>query len=95
MAKSDKEKQEKFKNYFKELKKHLNGLVDTILFQDESMIRHYQALQKTWFKKGQQCKILTYGKNAGVKLIGALDYVTGNVYCEEYKRYDAKLKWNL
>jgi transposase len=55
------------------------------------MIRDYQALQKTWFIKGQQRKIPTYGKNAGVKLIGNLDYVTGNVYCEEHERYDAKV----
>lgn len=55
------------------------------------MIRDYQALQKTWFIKGHQRKIPTYGKNAGVKLIGTLDYVTGNVYCEEHERYDAKV----
>jgi transposase len=55
------------------------------------MIRYYQALQKTWFIKGQQHKIPTYGKSAGVKLIGTLDYVTGNVYCEEDERYDVKV----
>lgn len=55
------------------------------------MIRDYQAIQKTWFIKGQQRKIPTYGKNADVKLIGTLDYVTGNVYCEKHERYDAKL----
>jgi len=37
---------EKFKNDFEVLKKCLNGLVDTILFEDESMIRDYQAIQK-------------------------------------------------
>ena len=55
------------------------------------MIRDYQAIQKTWFMKGQQRKIPTYGKNAGVKLIGTLDYVTGTVYCEEHERYDAEV----
>ena len=55
------------------------------------MIRDYQAIQKTWFLKGQQKKIPTYGKNAGVKLIGILDYVTGEVYCEEHEKYDAKV----
>ncbi|URZ02605.1 IS630 family transposase IS642 [Clostridium felsineum] len=59
------------------------------MFEDESMIRDYQAIQKTWFKKGQQRKIPTYGKNAGVKLIGILDYGTGKVYCEEHEKYDA------
>lgn len=46
LAKSHKEKQEKFKNDFEVLKKCLNGSVDTILFEDESMIRDYQAIQK-------------------------------------------------
>lgn len=55
------------------------------------MIRDYQAIQKTWFIRGHQRKIPTYGKNAGVKLIGTLDYVTGKVYCEEHEKYDAKV----
>lgn len=55
------------------------------------MIRDYQAIQKTWFIKGKQKKIPTYGKNAGVKLIGILNYETGKVYCEEHERYDAKV----
>lgn len=55
------------------------------------MIRDYQAIQSTWFLKGHQKKIPTYGKNAGVKLIGILDYSTGGVYCEEHERYDAKV----
>ncbi|MEG2487188.1 MAG: IS630 family transposase, partial [Cetobacterium sp.] len=55
------------------------------------MIRDYQAIQKTWFIRGQQKIIPTYGKNAGVKLIGILDYATGIVYCEEHERYDAKV----
>lgn len=59
------------------------------------MIRDYQAIQKTWFIKGQQKKIATYGKNAGVKLIGILNYETGLVYCEEHERYDAKVFGNF
>lgn len=59
------------------------------------MIRDYQAIQKTWFIKGKQRKIPTYGKNAGVKMIGILDYVEGNVYCEEHERYDAKVFLNF
>lgn len=55
------------------------------------MIRDYQAIQKTWFIKGKQKSIPTYGKNAGVKLIGIMDYVTGMVYCEEHEKYDAKV----
>lgn len=65
------------------------------MFQDESMIRDYQAIQKTWFLKGKQKKIPTYGKNAGVKLIGILDYESGHVYCEEHGRYDAEVFLNF
>ncbi|MDR4289255.1 hypothetical protein FOS04_04620 [Bacillus cereus] len=53
------------------------------------MIRDYQALQQTWFLKGRQRKIPTYGKHQGVKLIGTLNYETGALFCVEEERYDA------
>lgn len=62
LAKADKEKQENFKKDFRILKKHLNGQVDHILFEDESMIRDHQAIQKTSFLKGHQRKIPPYDK---------------------------------
>jgi putative transposase len=55
------------------------------------MIRDYQAIQKTWFHKGRQRIIPTYGKHQGVKLLGILNYETGHIYCEENERYDAKV----
>ncbi|GGK09672.1 hypothetical protein GCM10007063_35150 [Lentibacillus kapialis] len=55
------------------------------------MIRDYQAIANTWFPKGQQKKIPTYGKHHGVKLIGTLDYESGDVFCIERERYDAKV----
>jgi len=55
------------------------------------MIRDYQAIQKTWFHKGQQRIIPTYGKHEGVKLLGILNYETGHIYCEENKKYDAEV----
>lgn len=61
------------------------------MFQDESMIRDYQAIQKTWFVKGQQKIIKTYGKHQGVKLLGVLNYETGQVYCVEKEKYDAQV----
>jgi transposase len=61
------------------------------LFEDESMIRDYQAIQKTWFIKGHQKKIPTYGKHSGVKLMGVLSYETGHIYCEEHEKYDAEV----
>lgn len=55
------------------------------------MIRDYQAIQKTWFLKGKQRIIPTYGKHEGVKLMGVLNYETGHVYCIEKKKYDAEV----
>lgn len=55
------------------------------------MIRDYQAIAKTWFLKGQQRIIPTYGKHEGAKLVGVLDYETGEVYVEEHKSYDAQI----
>jgi transposase len=55
------------------------------------MIRAYQAIHKTWFEKGKQRKIKTYGKHEGVKLVGILNYATGKVYCEEHKKYNAEV----
>jgi len=43
------------------------------LFEDESMIRDYQAMQNIWFIKGQQEKIPTYGKHSGAKLMVILN----------------------
>ena len=51
----------------------LNDEIDHLLYGDESMIRDYQAIQKTWFVKGRQKVIQTYGKHEGVKLLGILN----------------------
>jgi transposase len=66
-----------------------------VLFEDESMIRDYQAIQKTWFLKGQQRIIPTYGKHEGVKLMGILNYETGQVFCMEDQKYDAQVFLNF
>jgi transposase len=55
------------------------------------MIRDYQAIMKSWFPKGEQRIIPTYGKHTGAKLVGILDYETGSVYVEEHEKYDAKV----
>ena len=46
---------------------------------------------KTWFLKGKQRIIPTFGKHEGVKLVGCLDYETGRIYVEEHKKYDAEI----
>jgi len=53
------------------------------------MIRDYQAIARTWFPKGQQRIIPTYGKHQGVKLLGTLDYASGEIFVIESDRYDA------
>jgi putative transposase len=55
------------------------------------MIRDYQAISKTWFPKGQQRIVPTYGKHHGAKLVGLLNYETGDVYVEEHDKYDAEV----
>ncbi len=88
---ADKVKQENFKIDFETQKNLINGDVDHIFFEDESMIRDYQAIQKIWFIKGHPKKIPTYCKNSGIKLKGILNYETGAVYCEEHERYGVKV----
>lgn len=63
--------------------------MDHLLFEDESMIRDYQAVQRTWFLKGKQRIIPTFGQHKGVKLLGVLNYETGEVFCTEEETYDA------
>jgi len=70
-------------------KKLIDGKIDNLLFEYESMIRDYQAIQKTWFLKEKQRIIPTYGKHEGVKLLGVLNYETGSVHCVEEEKYDA------
>jgi putative transposase len=55
------------------------------------MIRDYQAIIRTWFPKGRQFLIPTYGKYHGVKLLGILNYETVKVHCMEEEKYYAKV----
>jgi len=92
LKKADAEKQKEFLETFEEFKiKLISGEIDYILFEDESMIRDYQAISKTWFPVGQQKIIPTYGKHHGAKLVGFLNYETGEVYVEEHDKYDAEV----
>ncbi|WP_083632469.1 IS630 family transposase [Domibacillus antri] len=85
-------KQQTFvEDIFPALKKLLNEEIHHILFQDESMTQDYQAIQKTWFLKGKQRIIPTYGRHQGVKLIGTLNYETGEIFCIEEETYDAAI----
>ncbi len=82
LAKADPVKQEAFRQTFRKLQiQWVLGSVDRLWFQDESMIRDDQALIRTWFPKGQPKIIPTFGKHWGAKMLGTLDYVTGEVFC--------------
>lgn len=69
----------------------MDDKIQRILFVDESMIRDYQAIHQTWFERGKQRLIKTFGKHRGVKLVGYLNYETGEIYCEEHDTYDAEV----
>lgn len=45
----------------------MNNNIARILFEDESMIRDYQAIMKIRFLKGKKRIISTFGKHEGVK----------------------------
>jgi transposase len=60
------------------------------LFEDEAMIRDYQAVQRTWFAKGKQRIIKTTGKHRGVKLFSTVDYGTGKIVWQEDEEYTAE-----
>lgn len=84
LEKADEQKQNEFRDHtFPALKKLIFEEIDHLLFQDECMLRDYQAVQYTWFLRGKQRKIPTYGQHAGVKLIGVLHYETGHVFTTE------------
>ncbi|WP_411842774.1 IS630 family transposase [Salinicoccus sp. HZC-1] len=91
LEKADPEKQRQFKeDTFPALKKLIFEEIDHLLFVDESMIRDYPAIGPTGFRKGQQRIIPTTGQHRGAKLIGSLDYETGEVLCIERETYDAQ-----
>ncbi|MFD1910063.1 transposase [Paenibacillus rhizoplanae] len=75
------------KHTFAQLKKQVEAeQIDHLLFEDESMIRSYQALQYNWFPRGKQRKVPTYGKHEGAKLCGAIHYETGQVHHREEEK---------
>ena len=46
---------------------------------------------KSWFPKGEQKLIKTYGKHESVKLVGILNYETGRIYVEETEEFNAQV----
>ncbi|AVF23021.1 transposase [Paenibacillus larvae] len=73
----------------------MNDEIDHLLFEDESMIRDYQAIQKTCFLRGKQHVIRTTGKHRGVKLLATVDYATGQIIWQEDEQYIAETFLNF
>jgi transposase len=90
LAKADAAEQAQFREEtLPSLKQQLlQRKINHLLFEDESMIRDYLALQYNWFLKGQQRKIPTYGRHEGAKLLAAINYETGRVSHREEEHYD-------
>ena len=79
-----------FEQHFHELIGEIDSEHTVVLFEDESYIRDYQALCSTWFLRGQQKKVKTYGQHKGVGLFGVLDYQNGTVQCDVYGELNAQ-----
>lgn len=73
----------------------MNDEINHLLFEDESMIRDYQAIQKTWFLRGKQRIIRTTGKHRGVKLLATVDYLSGRIVWQEDEQYTAETFLNF
>lgn len=96
LKKAEPVKQTVFKEELQKLKKKIIDSEEiTLLFQDESTIRDYQAIMKSWFIKGKQRKIPTYGKHKSAKLLGVLDYETGKILLQETETLDAEVFENF
>ncbi|WP_154213802.1 transposase [Bacillus cereus] len=54
-----------------------------LFYEDETHIRDYQALHTSWFLRGKQKHIPTYGRHASVTLFGAVNMANGHLHCME------------
>ncbi|MEK4503541.1 transposase [Bacillus sp. FSL R12-0069] len=54
-----------------------------LFYEDETHIRDYQALHTSWFLRGKQKQIPTYGRHASVTLFGAVNTQNGRLHCME------------
>ncbi|WP_441909275.1 transposase [Paenibacillus sp. MCAF9] len=66
----------------------MQGIMDHLLYKNESMIRSYLALQYNLFLKGQQRNIPTYGRHEGAKLLAVVNYETGRTTHQEVEECD-------
>jgi transposase len=54
-----------------------------LFYEDETHIRDYQALHTSWFLRGKQKQIPTYGRHASVTLFGTVNMSNGFLHCME------------
>lgn len=66
---------------------------------DRHMFERYQVIHlhlkgyKRKFLKGKQIQIPTYGQHRGAKLLGTLNYDTGDIYVSEAEHYLTIFLW--
>ncbi|RBW67251.1 IS630 family transposase, partial [Bacillus taeanensis] len=61
-----------------------------LLYEDESHIRDYQTLHATWFEKGKQKHVPTYGHHTRVNLFATVDAFTGDFFCTQAEQCNAQ-----
>jgi len=65
----------------------LNNEIHHLLFKDGSMIRDYQAIQKTWLFFAENSASSRRRESIAVKLLASVDYVTGRIIWQEDEKY--------
>jgi hypothetical protein len=56
-----------------------------LFYEDETHIRDYQALHTSWFLRGKQKQIPTYGRHASVTLFGAVNTQNGRLHLHAWR----------
>jgi hypothetical protein len=69
--------------------RHSQGRHRRLSKMQETELKEINGIQRTWFLKGKQRKIPTHGKHGVAKLIGCLNYETGEILCQEKETYIA------
>lgn len=65
------------------------GIAALIPRHSQGRHRRLSKIQEAGFLKGKQRKIPTHGKHSVTKLIGCLNYETGEILCQEKETYIA------
>jgi hypothetical protein len=66
-----------------------------LLFGDEASFAMWGSLGYTWAKRGQQPLVKTAGKRKGYKVLGLIEYFTGQLfYHGQTERFTTNHRWH-